>query len=190
MRQSVAPAQSAVSLRKALRDALGEIGLFEAGPAELDAGRALAAELIGPGVVEADVLRAVAAHAGYGAYVVREGGSVIGLLSMILLNPAGVQALREDVFDALHPRLDHVAANGSEPAAVYGWGVAGATREAAKTVVAGSALVLEVIPVPYFARAATEAGLRMLTRLGFAPYPNSPSGLLWRDPRDLARRAA
>lgn len=170
---------------------MARIGVDEADAGDLAQARALAAALINPAIAPEEAIRAIHTRSGCGIYLVREGGAVAGIIAMVLLNRAGLAAVEQDVFNPLTPALEHVAQAHEEPAAVYGWGVAGATREAARVVVHGSHVALETIRQPYFARAATEAGHRMLTsKLGFIPYPGSTSGLLWREPHGQARRAA
>jgi hypothetical protein len=169
---------------------MGRIGMDEARAADLAAGRALAAELINPQIASEEALRAIHARNGAGLYVVREEGVVTGMLALVLLNEAGFHALLDDTFAALNPALEHVAGRTEEPAAIYGWGVAGANRAAAATAALAAQASCEISPCPFFARAATEAGLRLLTRrMMLTLYPGSASGLLWR-PWPQVRRAA
>jgi hypothetical protein len=170
---------------------MARIGVDEARAEDLGQARALAAALIDPAIAPEEAIRAIHARSGCGIYLVHEGGEVAGIVAMVLLNRAGLAAVKDNTFNPLTPALEHVAEAHEEPAAVYGWGVAGATREAASVVVQGSRVALETIRQPYFARAATEAGHRMLTaKLGFIPHPGSTTGLLWREPHGPARRAA
>jgi len=190
MGQSAAPLRCRSATAEALRAALVRIGMCEADPGELGPARALAASLINPAIASEESLRTLYARAQAGFYVVREYQGVTGVLALAFLNRAGLEALTGETFDPLTPRIEHVAAWYEEPAAIYGWGVAGANRTAAAIASLGSQTACELSPCPFFARAATEAGLRLLERrLHLVPYPGSPSGLLWRE-HSPARRAA
>jgi hypothetical protein len=181
MRHSAADKIAQSRSAGALRDGLTPLGFAEAGVNELGAIRALAAGLISPHVAGEAALHALHSRTGYGFYVLREEGWITGLIALVLLNEAGLAAVRSETFNALDPSLEHAVARNEEPAAVYGWGIAGATREAAKVIVEGSWAVLAALPEqPFFVRAATEAGRRLLTeKMSFVPYPGSTTGLLW-----------
>lgn len=176
----------------ALRTILEPIGMFDAEAAELPRVRELAARLIGPCIAEEDVLRAIHDRSGYGVYVVREAGRVAGTLALIFLNREGLAAIEADAFDPLHPPVEMAVLPDEEPACVYAWGIAADTREAAGVLVAGSWALGAAVPnQPFFVRAATEAGRRLLIdKMDFTPYPASSTGMLWTGPRVNARRAA
>jgi hypothetical protein len=181
MRQSAAYGRAESRARRALRERLAPLGMAEAGAHELGAIRALAAGTISPDVAGEAALQALYRRTGYGFYVAREGGAISALIALVLLNDAGFAAIRRETFNSLNPSLDHAARADEEPVAVYGWGIAAANREAARTVVDGGWAVLEALPTqPFFARAATDAGRRLLTeKMRFVPYPGSATGLLW-----------
>jgi hypothetical protein len=155
--------------------------MAEARAGELGAIRALAAGTISPDVACEEALHALYRRTGYGFYVAREGGSIDALIALVLLNEAGFDAIRRETFNALNPSLDHATRADEEPVAVYGWGIAAATREAARVVVDCGWAVLEALPEqPFFGRAATDAGRRLLTqKMRFVPYPGSNTSLLW-----------
>jgi hypothetical protein len=192
VRQSVAGKTGEGRTARALRDRLAGIGMVPAGGGELGAVRDLAARLIGPDIASEAVLSAIHRRTGYGFYVAREAGRLSAVMALVLLNGAGLAAVRADTFNSLEPDPAHAVSPSEAPEGVYGWGVAAATRESAGVLVASSWAVLDVVPKPYFARAATEAGRRMLTaKMGFVPYPGSTTGLLWWDAAErVARRAA
>ena len=181
MRQSAAYRRFESTARRALRERLAPLGMAEAAANELGAIRALAAATISPDVASEAALHALYRRTGYGFYVAREGGSINALIALVLLNDAGFAAIRDESFNSLNPSLDHAARADEEPVAVYGWGIAAANREAARTVVEGGWAVLEALPAqPFLARAATDAGRRLLTeKMRFVPYPGSTTGLLW-----------
>jgi len=193
MGQSAAVKVDRGDLGETLRQGLEAIGMFDARPDEIGPMREMAAALIGPGIASEDAMASVFARTGYGIYLVREDGRITGVVALIMLNAAGLAAVEDDSFDPLDPNLAHVILPGESPAAVYSWGIAAATREAAKTAIAGCWIMRAAAPyIPFFVRAATESGRRLLTeKMPFTAYPGSTSGLLWWERADeLARRAA
>ena len=169
------------------------MGLVDAPLETLGAVRDMAAGLIGEGIASTEALTSVCAHTGYGIYLAREEGLPTGVVALIMLNARGLAAVKDDSFDPLAPDLALVAGPNEAPAAVYSWGIAAATREAAKACVQGCWEMRAEAPfIPFFVRAATEAGRRLLTeKLRFVPYPGTTTGLLWWERADdLARRTA
>jgi hypothetical protein len=181
------------TLAQTLRDMLEPLGMFDARLEEFGSVRAMAAALIGPGIASEEVLKTVFAHTGYGIYLVREEGRPTGVVALIMLNATGLAAVEADLFDPLEPHLDCVALPHEAPTGVYAWGIAAATREAAKVAVAGAWATRSAAPnIPFFVRAATDAGRRLLTeKMPFTLYPGTTTDLLWWEhgPVD-ARRAA
>lgn len=193
MTRSIAVKSPRGGVSEALRQALEPIGMFDARPDELPAVRALAAALISPHVASEESLAAIYRRTGYGVHIVRKDGEVAGVLALIFLNSAGLEAVETDAFNPLDPALEYIVEGDEPPAAVYCWGIAANRRRAAGILVEGSWAVRSVLPeTPYFVRAATDAGRRLLTQsMPFVPYPGSASGLLWW-PRyhERTRRAA
>ncbi|HEX5776739.1 MAG TPA: hypothetical protein VFX95_08685 [Caulobacteraceae bacterium] len=174
-----------------MRERLAGIGMAPVRVDELGAVRDLAARLISPDIAGEEALRRVHRRTGYGFYVAREAGVMSAVMALVLLNGAGLAAVQAETFDPLAPDPAHAVAPPEAPQAVYGWGIAAATRESAAVLVASNWAVLDVIPRPFFVRAATEAGRRMLTqKMSFVPYPGSTTGLLWWDAAARQRRAA
>jgi hypothetical protein len=175
-----------------LRQAVEPLGVVDAGPGDLGQVRTLAATLISPSVASLATIRAVHARTGYGIYVVREEGAVAGWLALVMLNEQGLAAVRDDSFDPIDPDLGCLASPLEAPVAVYSWGIATASRPAAKSLIEACWVVRERLPdIPFFVRASTEAGHRLLTeKLCFVGYPGTTSGLLWWRRLDQARRAA
>jgi hypothetical protein len=194
MRQSVAgEACWAGGLAPRLRTALGAIGVTEADARDFAEMRALAARLIGPDIASEETLGAIHARTGYGFYVVREEGAIAAVLALIMLNHAGLAVMRRGVFDTLSPSPLHACGPFEEPAAVYGWGVAGSSRQTATAIANACRTAREAAPeLPFFARAATDAGRRLLTeKMAFRPYPGSTNGVLcWDRYAPETRRAA
>jgi hypothetical protein len=193
MRQSVAGKAcrpSGLSVR--LREALEPLGAAEAAPADIAEMRALAARLIGPEIASEQTLRTIHARTGYGFYVVREEGRIAAVLALIMLNGLGLDAMGRGLFDTLSPSPGHAARPDENPVAVYGWGVAGSSREHATAIVNACKTAREAAPeLPFFARAATDAGRRLLTeKMAFRPYPGSSNGVLWWDRYDRETRRA
>jgi hypothetical protein len=176
-----------------LRAALGPLGAVDAGPADLAEMRALAARLIGPDIASEETLAAIFARTGYGFYVVREEGAIAAVLALIMLNDAGLSAMQRGSFDTLSPHPIHACGPFEAPVAVYGWGVAGSSRETAHAIAEACRTARAAAPeLPFFARAATDAGRRLLMeKMAFRPYPGSMNGVLWWAPYDgETRRAA
>lgn len=173
----------------------GELAAYDlkgATPADIAQAREFAANLIGPDIVSAPALQMVHERSGAGLFLAREEGALTGVLAFVLLNEAGFRAVREDRFDAVTPISAHVAGQDQAPVAVYGWGIAATGKPSAIRLVEGAKAMARnaVAHLPYFGRAATEAGVRLMReRLGFQDWPGSTSGLLWRPPI-LQRQAA
>lgn len=192
MRQSIAGKAWCPETAQMLRHAVEPLGVFDAEPDELGQVRTLAADLISPGVASLSTIQAVHARTGYGIYVVREEGKVAGWLALVMLNDAGLAAVEDDSFDPIEPDLRYLTSPFETPVAVYSWGIATASRPAAKSLIEACWVVREQMPdIPFFVRASTEAGRRMLTeKLYFVGYPGTASGLLWWRRLEQARRAA
>lgn len=191
MGQSVAGEAAKSGAARALRDRLAAIGMVPARLDETGAIRDLAARLIGPNIADEAALASIHRRTGYGFYVAREAGALSAVMALVLLNAVGLAAVRADTFNSLRPDPAQAVLPHEAPQAVYGWGIAAATRESARVLVESSWAVLDVVRRPFFVRAATEAGRRMLTeKMSFVPYPGSTSGLLWWDAAERQRRAA
>ena len=171
------------ALSARLAQELAPFDVCPAGPDEISAVRAFAAQLIGEGIVTAHDLERVHRLSGEAAlYVAREDGALTGVLAFVLLNAAGLQAVRADAFDALSPAAEHVAGPGEAACAFYGWGVAATTKPSARRVIDGARAIMAgaVGHLPKFARPTTEAGHRLMReRLGFVDLPGSNDGLVW-----------
>ncbi len=176
---------------RALRGTFARRGLFPIRPHEFAAVHDLGAGLIGQGVASEQSLRRVYNRQRCGFYVTREEGQVTGAMALVMLNEAGFDAVRTDNFDANTPDTAHEILPGEAPRAVYGWGIAAATRDSARAIVTCCWALLDTIPRPFFLRVATEAGRRLLAdKMDFAPWPGSTTGLLWLDAGARLRRAA
>lgn len=175
-----------------LRQAVEPLGVVDAEPGDLAQVRTLAAELISPSVTSLATIQAVHERTAYGIYVVREEGAVAGWLALLMLNDAGLAAVEDDSFDPVSPDLGCLTSPLETPVAVYSWGIATASRQAAKSLIEACWVVREQLPdIPFFVRASTDAGRRMLTeKLYFVGYPGTASGLLWWRRLEQSRRAA
>jgi hypothetical protein len=124
--------------------------------------------------------------------VCTQDGAVTGVMGMVALTPAGLQAVEAHLFDPKNPPVEFLCREGDALAAVYGWGLAATTRKASAIVLAGALKLRERFPdLPFFTRAATEAGAKVIFgRLGYAPYPGAPDNLLWNPIRTSQERAA
>ena len=195
MRQNILPQSRLDDWPPPLRAriVLQELGLTPAETDDLPRARALAAQLIGPDIASADSLAAVHRRSGgVAVFVFREEVGVTGVMAWAPLSRLGFGALVGERFNGLDPDPLHIAAADEHPAAAYGWGMAGATSDARRAVVAGSIALYERIltDVPWFSRAATPDGRRViLGKFGFSPAPASTNGLLVRWPLPQERAA-
>ena len=171
---------------------LSAIGLSIPAPEELAAARAIAARLIGPHIASLETFHAVAEKNAAGMMVYREQGQVTGVLAFLLLRPPALYALATDKFDAVNPDLELLARPDEEPLAAYGWGLAATSLRAAAVVLNGAGLFRGLTPsIPFFARAATVDGRRILCgRLGYTPFPRNTTGLLWSPSREMGTESA
>ncbi|MEO6341406.1 MAG: hypothetical protein ABIO39_15290 [Caulobacteraceae bacterium] len=143
------------------------------------------AALIGEWIASVETIVAVSRHNPQCLLVYREDGRVTGVVSFLLLRPAGLLSIATDTFDGVAPDIDMLTSPEETPLAGYGWALAAKTRKAAAAVLAGLGRVrTDLYPgIPFFARAATNDGRRVLCgRLRYLPFPRSNTGLLWSPP--------
>lgn len=169
---------------KAVRAAFGPFDLRAAQSGEIAEGRAWAAGMIGPGIATTETLKRVHQHMGEAAlFVRREPAAITGMLGWIALTEAGLQAVLDMRFSGQDPDAAHVAAPGQTVAAGYGWGVAGSHKEAARAVLSATTILNYEIfgSIPFFARAATPAGRRVIVEaFHYDPAPMGDPDLFWK----------
>lgn len=161
------------------------IGLEAASDTDLMVARELAAGLIGESIATLETSRVMRALNPMSTMVFKEDGVVTGVLGALPLRASGLLALATERFDPVNPDPDQIAPSGEAPLAFYGWGFAATTRRASAVVLNGAILFRTTVfpSIPGFARAATDAGRRVLNgRLGYTPFPRSTTGLLWTPP--------
>jgi hypothetical protein len=138
---------------------------------------ALAQRLIGGQLAPEHIIREVARRHPDSVWTFSRRGRVIGGTAILMLNPAGLQALLSATLDTFNPDPGLLSEPGEAPAGIYLWGFG---------QLSGSDGVLSVFlrfqQAPYrsanvYARPVTEHGLRFLTSLGFQPVPAHPGGL-------------
>ena len=170
-----------VTVTEVIRSQLSLLDIHPASALEVAEARQFAARLIGGDIVSPEGLQMVHERSGAGLFVYRDDEELTGVLAIILLSDAGLRAMCDETFDALSPDPLHVARADEEPAGLYGWGIAATRKMTARRLVDGLSAIANnaVGHLPYFARAATPQGERLLIeRLGFRPYPGSRTGLL------------
>ena len=168
-----------------IRAAFAEFDVMPAEPEEVVEAQAFATRLIGGKLVSPAKLASIHATTGAGLFLVRENGELTALFAMVLLNADGRRAVEADEFDSLEPPPCHVIAEGEEPAAIYGWGIAATNHPAAQRIIDACGLLGRTAAphLPVFARPVTPRGLRlMVERMNFKPVPGSTTGLVWADP--------
>jgi len=101
-----------------------------------------------------------------------------GLVACLMLNAAGLAALRAGTFDASDPPVSMLAGQHERPAGIYVWAV-----YARRRLAGGVGLVFDRLSSPnyqgvdFYARAATPEGAALLTTLGFEPPSAHHGGL-------------
>jgi hypothetical protein len=168
------------------------VHLQPADDAQCDAGRAIAADLISPHVATAATFRRVQAQTQCAVSVFLHGGEVAGVLGMVPITPAGLDAIQRHVFTQKDPPPEFLCAPGDPFACIYGWGFAARTRRASAQVVMGAMVLRDAFPdIPVFTRAATPAGVKVICgRMGYLPFPGAPDDLLWNPVRTSQECAA
>jgi len=184
MRQN--PSVHSATLSRRLARDLAPFDVRPAEPERITEARAFAAQLIGEGIVTAGDLERIHMLSGEAAlFTTAEGGQLTGILAFVLLNAAGLAAVRTGAFNALSPADAHVAGPGEPARAFYGWGVAATTKPSARRLIDGARAIMAgaVGHLPKFARPTTEAGHRLMReRLGFVDLPGCRDGLVWQAP--------
>lgn len=158
-------------------------GLHAPSAAEITPLHDFAAELIGGEIASPDILSAVSRRAPGSLLVCDDGEAVCGMLATLPLREAGRRSLLAGRFDGVRLDLGLVARTNERPAAVYAWGCAARTRDAARALLGAAQAMAEQVfaEIPFFARAATEAGRRALTvSLGYVPLAGADPDLFWR----------
>lgn len=166
-----------------------EIGLHSPNDVELQVGRDIAAGLIDPSIPEPHMLRQVERHSGIAALVYREKGDVTGMYALLLLSKEGLSALRRGAFNAGAPTKQHIAGLNEPVAAHYGWGVAATTKSGARAALSCiTALHDSLCPdIPYYVRAATDDGRRVIMKGGCEPVSWGDPDLYVSNPPAAAR---
>jgi hypothetical protein len=168
-----------------LPEVLAELGLDYGTVEELPVARAMMAKLMGDWIANLDTIGAVYRRNPASMIVYRENGQCTGILSYLVLRPAGLLSIATDKFNGVNPDLDFIAGPDEAPLAGYGWALAATTRKAAAAVLVGLDKVRRDLHpnIPFFARAATADGKRVLCgRLRYIPFPRSETGMLWSAP--------
>lgn len=162
-------------------ECLLSLDLRSASDEEIQFSRALAADLISPFVATVDTFTEIHHKTRASVFVYRQDGRITGTLGVVPVRPSGLDAIRHHAFDARNPAREMVCAPGDAFAGLYGWGFAAVARKAAAAVIVGSMRLRETVfaGIPCFTRAATPAGERIICgKMGYRPYPGSPTGLL------------
>lgn len=175
------------------RKVLAELGFYLAADQRIISGRAEAARLVGEAITPADRLIAIQARTRCSTFVLdAPDGRMSGIVSIIPVCAEGLARLERGDFDGINPDPALACAPEDQVAAFYGWGMAGLTWRGRISVVhAALALQQEVFGhVPFFSRAATSEGEKvLLNRMGARPH-SAPGGLVWAPALSANRKAA
>ncbi len=158
-------------------------GLRVARTNELPEVRKLATDLISPRVMPMSGLRMVLRKTRSGVLVFEEAhGAITGMLAIAGLTDKGHEALLTGSFNPLAPSARHYAGPGNQVSAVYALGIAARSHEAARATVTAVMHLRETVmaELPFFARAATDAGRRVL--IDRLHCSETAGGLLWSPP--------
>ncbi len=142
---------------------------------------ALATEYLGPGLASLEEIKRVDAMTNAAIWVVRRNGAITGFLAPLALTRAGRDALIAGEFDAANIRQEWVARMGEPLAGFYCWCYAGGDQVARGALVLALRTLIDrhFHDLPFFGRAATEAGAKIIRHLGFLPFDSAPH-LYWR----------
>jgi predicted GNAT family N-acyltransferase len=95
----------------------------------------------------------------------RRDARLVGFLSTLPLNEAGLTALRQGTFDAHSPALSHMAPAGENPCALYLWAIVAPGLSDLAGKLLAHAVGLDLYEsIPMFGRIGTQAGLDALRR--------------------------
>lgn len=161
-------------------------------PAQMQEGRDIAASLIDPNIAPAAAYADAASWSGMCALVFTEGGQVTGMVAILFLSRAGLEAVADQTFNARAPHRAHLAKAGEPVFGGYAWGIAATSQQGGRICVGfADAVRREAFGrVPVFSRASTADGMRVLTGyLGYQPVPWGEPGVFWIDPREAAGQA-
>ncbi len=142
---------------------------------------ALAVAELGPGIASYAEVKRVESLTGAAIWVIRRRGAVSGFLAPLALTAEGVAALVEGAFNASAIDQKWVARMGQPIAGFYCWCYAGKDQFSRGALTLGlRTLIDRYFPdLPFFGRASTEAGARIMRHLGFFPF-DGVEHLLWR----------
>ena len=120
----------------------------------------------------------VVSHNADNVFVFKKNDVIVGVYAMLLLNPLGLERLLLGEFDGTNPDLMCLAKTGESPAAKYLWGIVGPG-----VAIDGIRHISEFLQQPkyyninLFARPVTDAGVRLMSNLGYEPIETAGGGL-------------
>lgn len=143
--------------------------------AELANLRQLAVDQIGPAIAPLPVMQDVYNHNPETMWMLfrsptkeRTAGKLVGYYAFLHLNQAGLEALEARTLNPQAPDLKLIAPAGHRPAAVYIWGIIAPRLNLRAIPLVGKGLgVKRYGGLPFYAKAATMAGLNGLKGYGF-----------------------
>lgn len=162
-------------------------GLRVPNRAEMSEGREIAASMIDPAIAPASAYAEAADWSGMCGLVHLEEGRVTGMVAILFLSRAGLEAVALQEFNARAPDKRHLARAGEPVFGGYAWGIAATNKTGARACVGFADAVQRGVfgIVPVFSRAATADGMRVLTgSLGYTLVPWGEAGVVWIDPRE------
>ena len=111
-------------------------------------------------------------------FVFEKNGIIIGGYAMLMLTPIGLERLLLGEFDGANPDFMCLAKTGESPAAQYLWGIVGPG-----VAIDGIRHISQFLQQPkyqninLFVRPVTDAGVRLMSSLGYEPIETAGGGL-------------
>lgn len=181
---SVQPQANAIPTPADIRALMGERGFDACDSAQAIAQfHTLAQSLIPVEIASVDTLSGVQEKTGASLYLRWEDGAPSAFLAFFAFTKAGEFALRTSTFSGAKVKPEWVSAAGPKTKLGYVWCFGGVSKRACVAVVrAGKTVREQCFPhLGVLARAATEAGERLMAPMGFAPVQPS-DGLYYSKP--------
>ncbi len=159
-----APSSQRVSLHRATFD-------------DLEEGASLATRNIPGDLAGLEVVRKVISRNPNNILLFKRDNKIVGLWSMLLLNPHGIEALLLDELRATDPAREYLSTAAEAPAAMYLWAIVapGFASEGVRHVAQFLRQPLYAV-ANIFSRPTTDAGLRFHKGIGFRPIGSSHPG--------------
>ena len=145
---------------------------------DLKEGASLAARNIPGDLAGLDAVRKVKSRNPNNVLLIKKDEKVVGVWSMLMLNPRGVEALLLGELQATDPSCEYLSAAAESPAAIYFWAIVapGFASEGVRHIAQFLRQPLYGVS-NLFSRPTTDDGVRFHNGMGFRPLGASHPGL-------------